>query len=310
MSKSTSQNQNEVSHINYGMPALRKHQWLGLIIGSFFLGFVIYFPFGQKLEEVINSSLNKIPGCTLNYNDISLELFLPKIIVKELSVPKKCINAPQDVFLPLTKINFSGISFSPLGFSSTIETQFLKDKFEVMQSIGTSKQVFRIDNNNLNFKTIKALVDSPVDINGDINISALVQTQNNQVEEANINIKSMNLIIPAQLIQIISIPELKLNTLSLKAEQLNPKQIQIQEFIIGDVDAPIRAKFKGIIYPNPRSMMHSQIDLKGEFALSDELLNDDKFSMIKLFLNQYNQKDGFYQIKLTGTLAMPRPSTL
>jgi hypothetical protein len=56
--------------------------------------------------------------------------------------------------------------------------------------------------------------------------------------------------------------------------------------------------------------MNSQLDLIGEFAISNKLLSTDNFSMLKFFLNQYNQKDGFYQVKLTGTIRQPRPSTL
>ncbi len=304
------QNKQEVENINYDLPGLKRTHLLTFIIASFFIGFIIYFPFGRKLEDVINANLNSIPGCSLNYNDIALEFFMPKIIIKELNIPNRCTKTANDLFFPLTKLHFRGISFAPLGISTVVETQFNKDHIEIQQSLGTDKQVFRIDDNKINLKSIQQLASLPIDLSGDILLNALILTQKAAVDEANIEVKSKNLVIPAQLVQIISIPELKINSLLLRAEQLNPKQIRIKEFILGDVNSPIRAKFKGLIYPNTRDFASSQIDLKGEFALSDTILKDEKFSMIKFFLNQYNQKDGFYQIKITGSIARPRPSTL
>ena len=35
-----------------------------------------------------------------------------------------------------------------------------------------------------------------------------------------------------------------------------------------------------------------------------------KYGILKLFLGQFNQKDGFYQIKLTGTIGQPRATSL
>jgi type II secretion system protein N len=310
MAVNVEKNKNEVEAIDYEAYSLGKIKLLILMGVFFFLGFVFYFPFVSKTHHFIASTITNIPGCKLSYNSLEIEMFMPKVILNDLSIPSSCSGTASPLFIDQAKVWFMGPSFSPLGISTSVDAKLDKNMLEIDQSIGFNSQVFRIEDNTIDLRAIKRLASLPVDMSGDVNISALVQTSKAGIEEASVNINSKNLLIPAQTVQIFPIPELNLRVFSLKAEQLNPKTLQIRELVIGDLGSPIRAKFKGNININPRSFMNSQLDLIGEFAISNKLLSTDNFSMLKFFLNQYNQKDGFYQVKLTGTIRQPRPSTL
>ncbi|MBL7666173.1 MAG: hypothetical protein JNM93_13640 [Bacteriovoracaceae bacterium] len=301
---------NPLDMVDYNLSGLPYFQ---ILIGSsilFVLGFFLYFPFVKKFEQGIHAALENVPGCKISYGSLNLEFFLPKVIISNVNVPSYCFKTSNDLYFEKINLNFTGMSFSPIGLSTSLATQIEKDKIKSYQSIGLGRQVFKIEDQSISFNTISKLVSLPLTIDGDLIIGALAQFQNNQVDEALIRIKSKNLMIPAQTVLILGIPELAIGNVSLKAELMNPTQVKLEELIIGDERSPIRANFRGMIYPVQGHIPSSRIDLKGELAISEELMADEKFALLKMFLSQFSQKDGFYQIKLGGTIGQPRTSSL
>ena len=145
MNKSSEQNKNEVELIDYTFPQMKRYHWSILIIGCFVIGFLLYFPLGTKLHDLISSSITQIPGCQLSYNSLKIEFFLPKVIIEDLSIPAHCAKSSEDIFLKSATIYFNGPSFSPIGISTSLETQIGKDIIEINQSLGPTSQIFKID---------------------------------------------------------------------------------------------------------------------------------------------------------------------
>ena len=101
-----------------------------------------------------------------------------------------------------------------------------------------------------------------------------------------------------------NLPTLRLNNILIQAKSDKNNNLVVEKLIAGDESSPIRMNFKGEVKVNSRNIGFSNIDLKGELQLSEELLQ--KFSIIKIFLNSFDQKDGFYQIHLKGTINSPK----
>jgi hypothetical protein len=310
MSKQAKSNLDELGKVDYTLPNLLSFKWLIALPLCLIMGFLLHFPVGQKIESTIRSSLGGIPGCKITFNELNFEMFLPKVIMTGLTIPGRCGGTPNDIYLKHSKVYFTGLSLSPLGISTSLHTELGKDKLNVKQSVGIGGQAIKIDDNKISLKNLKQYVQLPVDMNGDMNVSTLVELSSGQIQEAYVMLKSTNLMIPAQQIQFLGIPDLAINDFVLKAEQMNPKTIKLNELNIGDIDSPIRASFSGMVYLNKANIKQTGLDLVGEFAVSNKLLDDPKFGLLKMFLGQLNKKDGFYKIKITGTVGQPKTSSL
>jgi hypothetical protein len=66
----------------------------------------------------------------------------------------------------------------------------------------------------------------------------------------------------------------------------------------------MRANFKGKIQLQEGSVSFSPLDLRGEIAFTENF--KQSVPLVELFFQTYEQKDGFYQIRLGGTLGQPR----
>ena len=75
---------------------------------------------------------------------------------------------------------------------------------------------------------------------------------------------------------------------------------------MGDTDSPLRANFKGKIDLQEGNIAMSPLDLSGEIAFSENFKNS--LPLVSMLFQSFSQKDGFYQIRLGGTLGSPKPS--
>ena len=82
----------------------------------------------------------------------------------------------------------------------------------------------------------------------------------------------------------------------------------LEYFVIGDLDSPIRANFKGDITPNSSNFLFSRINLQGEVAFGQSI--KDNFGILLNFFNAFPTKDKFYQMRLQGTVGQPLPKPL
>lgn len=277
-----------------------------------FTGFITNFPFNEKIESFVQDRIKSIPNCPINYKDLQLEYIFPKIIIRDAKISSQCLGQTgQDIMIDELKININGLSHSPIGLSSSTTLKINQSKINIQHATSISRQNLIIENSNLDLTTLLPMLTNKIILNGNANISGSININDQIIDEAFLNIESSDIKIPPQSIMIFNIPaKLAIGALKLKAS-LNPKnQLKIEHLILGDERSPLRASFSGTIYLLPKNIANSTIDLKGEFNLSEKLLNMPGFSLISTLLSGFDKKDGFYQIKIRGTLGNPTPESI
>ena len=303
----SSVNSESNTNVDYNFPKLGKSKWIIAISFTFVFSVFLYFPISEKINNTVQGLLASNPRCAISYEDISFSFFLPKIIVSNLNIPGSCMgNGQKDIFLKETFLNIRGLSFTPFGPHFLLETELYKNKIEAYFTIGMGSFALNLQEAKLNLKNLKELIPM-VKLEGDVTIDALVEFDTKSITDLKAHIYSKDLIIPAQKISAFSLSPLNIQNFLLKANKTGSNKIQIEELIVGNTNSPIRANFKGPIKLNQRNMAMSQLDLLGEVAFSKSFL--EKYSVINLVMGKFTKKDEFYQIKLTGPLTRPNPTS-
>lgn len=297
----------ELEEIDYNLPRLGKSKWITSTLIVFILGFIAYFPFMYKVKSTVKKQLNGIPGCSVDYDDINLEFFLPKVIIKDLVVPQSCFGKFGDPLkMDALYFYFRGLSFSPFGPHFKIETNLQGLPIESYLTAGIGGIAINLRENVIEMKKLKKLLPA-LNLSGKVTIDALVKLSGQKLSDLKLNIRSKDFTLPGQDIKGFKLATMRLNNLLLKADLVG-KKLKVHDFILGDEEAAVRANFKGHINMNQRNFIASTLDLSGEVAFSNDFL--EKYAIIKLVMNKFDKKDEFYQIKLSGPLSRPKPSSL
>lgn len=277
-----------------------------LIVSFFFtLAFINNFPIGTQIKQFFNKNLQGTM-CRPNFEEISFGVLLPKVVLSELSLPASCFGRSGNAikFNKFT-INFHFISFAPFGLPFKIETELNEQPLELYFVQGIGSRLVRVKDQSINLNKIQSLIGEDFKISGIINvdISSLIN-KDNYLIELSLKSRSTNLQIPSQNLQGFTTPHIKLNDFYLEMNSQNPSSISVDKFIVGDPSSPMRANLRGKIDLNSENAAISPIDLNGEVAFTKEL--KESIPLIDLFFQNYSQKDGFYQIRLGGTLGTPK----
>lgn len=297
----------EIEDIDYSFPKLGKLKWVVLCTSLILFFVFISFPISNTIESNIKKTLSSIPGCQIKYQDTEFEIFLPKFIVNNVSLPMSCFgNSGIPINLKEVTLYFRGISFSPFGPTFKIETSLLNNPINAYLSAGIGGIAFNMQDNQINLSKFESLAPN-LKLSGNILINALVKSDFNTLSDLKVVIQSKDFLIPSQSIVGLKIPDLALNNIYLKTAMDKKQKVKINEIIIGDTQASIRANFKGDLQLNQRNMVNSSLNLTGEVAFAPEFL--ETFAIIKLFMNKFTKKDEFYQIKVTGPLMALKTSS-
>ena len=105
---------------------------------------------------------------------------------------------------------------------------------------------------------------------------------------------------------LLNVPKLNIKNffLTLSTED---RDIKVSKFILGDTSSPIRGDFKGSIKLNSRNIQASNLNLAGEISFADSLLNEN--FILKQYLQQFDKKDNFYQLQISGSPMSPKITT-
>ncbi|MEX0798700.1 MAG: hypothetical protein WEB87_04425 [Bacteriovoracaceae bacterium] len=295
-------------NIDYHLPNLSKPRWTLYIFGFFVLSFLMYFPIAAQIESTIKKSLTSIPGCSIGYKDLDFQWLMPKFVVKDLSVPASCFNQRgSPILFKETFLYIRGLSFIPFGPHFKLETTALNSPLKAYITAGFGSLAFNLKDSELDLKSLSPLLPGGVKLDGKANVDALIKTGSQGIEDFNLRIVSKDLSLPAQSVQAFAFSRMPINNLLLKAQMEDKNVLNVSEFILGDVESPVRANFSGKVELNQRVPAASRLDLVGEVAFSQSFL--DQYSIIGMVMNQFDKKDDFYQIQLQGTLASPAPSS-
>lgn len=306
MIKSKSKPDNYLDEVDYSFPKIGKAKLIPILLSVFFLAFVLNFPLFEIIDTKLKDTLARIPGCPLAVKDINFGVLLPRVELVNLNIPARCTGG-KEINLDKLSLYFRGPSFSPLGLSTKIETNFKNIPVEAYLALGLKTQAIKLDDFKLDLKELNSIAPD-VKIAGHVLVNALIEIQNNKLNKVNALVESKDFSLPTQNIQGFTVPPMNIKSFSLQLAQDSGKKMILKQLVLGDLDSPIRANFTGDIYPNSSNFLFSRIDLKGELALGDQLMQD--FSIITSFLNAFSRKDKFYQMRLQGTIGQPIPKPL
>jgi len=299
------ENTNEV---NYDLPNFSKPRWTLYVAGVFFVSFLLYFPISAQVQSFIKKAVGSSPACPITYTDLGFQLFMPKVIVKNVNLPASCFgNSGAPIVLDNLFLHIRGLNFSPIGPHFKVETQLFGNPLEAFVTVGLSTMAINLDNTKLNLSELSKFLPAGVKLNGDIQVEALAKAGQSGIQDLNLKASSKNLIIPSQNIMGFALTTLNIKNLLLKTQMESNNMLRLTDLIIGADNSPIRGNLKGTIRLNQRNINASPIDLIGEVAFSQEFL--DKYAIIGMVMNQFDKRDDFYQIQLKGALGSPIPSS-
>jgi hypothetical protein len=297
---------NSIEENDYVLPALGKPKWLLLVAATTVIAFLVNFSFSERIENSIRGALGSNAQCPIAYKEMKFELFFPKVIIKDISMPGRCLSqsAAKNIDLRQVNLSFIGFSFSPLGINTELRTNLDGTILHTKQTIGSSEQVINTLGSVLDLSSLMPYLTT-FKMSGHVETSALTNIKNGKVNTSKFLLKSKDFVIPTQRLDSLDLPNMNIKNLMFKGTYDRSGKIKIESLVLGDDKSPIRATFKGDLWPNEFQFRLSRIDLTGEVIFSESFL--ESFSIIKIFFSQFPQKDGYYQIKLGGTIGSPTP---
>ena len=279
-----------------------------LILMVFFLfvfSFLNFYPIGDKIKSVIKTSFNG-KGCNPDFDEIHMEWLMPKIIVTNLSIPASCLErAGEPLRFSHLTLNYNIINFMPFGLPFRIDTSFGGQAISLYYVLGFNSQMIRLKDQTLNLTKLQPLFGERFKIAGNVTTDLNVSMSKNIINHLDLKAQSKDLQIPPQNIEGFTTPSLKLNEFYLEAVSDTHPRIKIEKLIMGDTDSPLRANFKGKIDLQDGNTSMSPLDLSGEIAFSENFRQ--ALPLIDMMFQSFTQKDGFYQVRLGGTLGSPKP---
>jgi type II secretion system protein N len=279
-----------------------------LILMVFFLfviSFLNFYPIGDKIKSVIKTSFNG-KGCNPDFDEIHMEWILPKIVVTNLSIPANCLErAGEPLRFSHLTLNYNIINFMPFGLPFRIDTSFGGQAISLYYVLGFNSQMIRLKDQTLNLTKLQPLFGERFKIAGNVTTDLNVSMSKNIITHLDLKAQSKDLQIPPQNIEGFTTPSLKLNEFYLEAASDSHPRIKIEKLIMGDTDSPLRANFKGKIDLQEGNSSMSPLDLSGEIAFSENFRQ--ALPLIDMMFQSFSQKDGFYQVRLGGTLGSPKP---
>ncbi len=265
---------------------------------------------GQKALDQLEKSIQGTPSCPFTHKGLEISWFLPKILIKAPSLPSSCFNRFKGSPLKLETIPISfGIpSVYPPGLKLHSEIKPLrgKSKINIYPIIGFGTHFLKITETIIDEQLIAEITGKNL-VEGIIETEANLQFDNSGLLAGDILLKSKNFQIKSQTIEGLTLPQLRLNHLQLKAN-LNKTKLNILSLISGDDQAPLYLGLSGNIRLNKYNMGSSKIELEGDIRFSPDLIA--AFPAINLFLSGKESQGGLYRIQISGSLNSPIPRIL
>lgn len=271
-----------------------------LISFIFIVSFLNYYPVGNQLKLLIKKNLQG-SACNPDWNELRFEWLFPKLIISDLKIPAGCLaKSNEDLRFSFVNINFNLISFSPLGIPFKIETEMNGQPLSLHFVQGFGKRLIRIKDQPVVLSRLTPLLGEDVKIAGNIILDMSLLLTKIGIEELSFKTRSKDFQLPAQNIQGFTTPNVRLNDFYIEANSEKSSKVNISKFIMGDPESPIRANLKGIMNVREKRISSSPLDLKGEIAFTENFRQ--AVPLVDLFFQSFTQKDGFYQIRIGGTL--------
>lgn len=296
-----------LGEINY-KSKIKIYFYILIVFFLFVFAFMNFFPVGDKLKSFMRSSLQGT-GCNPDFDQIRMEWVMPKIVISNLELPAGCLGRMGDPlkFAHVT-LNYQLINFSPFGLPFRLDTELNGQPLTVYFVQGFGTQMIRLKDQSISLPRLQPLMGGEFKLGGNLMVDLNLSMEKQKLRSLHFIAQSKDLQIPSQNIQGFTTPNMKINDLRIEANSENPPRISIDKLILGDTDSPLRANFKGRIDLQEGAIQFSPMDLAGEVAFSQNF--KQAVPLVDMMFQSFTQKDGFYQIRLGGTLGAPKPSSL
>jgi hypothetical protein len=292
----------------YHYSKLRKFLFISAGIVIFLFTFLANFSVGDKIKTAVDRQLRALPACQLQYEDLTVGFFFPRIVFKNPVVPGECFGHPEkSLSLQQLSVRFRGFSFSPLGIKVLFIADVGNSSAYTYAILSPSKQIFRIKDGKFSFFDFAPIHESFAKIGGEFVVNTQVTLEKGKVTDVRLVAQSSNLQILKQNISGLEIPDINIGDFSLKSIY-DSQTINIKSLIIGSEKAPLDFNIAGFIQVDPYDFMDSKLDISGTAAFTEQLLN--QMALFKLFLATFTATNNRYDIKFRGTLRAPTPATL
>lgn len=293
----------DIEKINYDLRFLRKPKWILFLILMFFLVIITSFPLTKKIDTLVFGALSSNPRCPILLESYEINFFpLPHLALSNMSVPNRCLSGgPGNLLIPDLKAYFRGPSLFPLGASFKIETAINQNPIEAFTTAGFNHYVISLKENKISLDKMAQFIPQ-VQLAGDMIVDAHIEIEKNAISVLNLKVQSKNFAVPSQEIQGFVLQRLNIKNLFITAVTEN-RTLNLNQFIVGDEASPVRSEFKGKVILNRTNLKSSTLNLTGQVAVSDKMLEEN--FILKSYLSQFDKKDNFYQLKITGPMMRP-----
>ena len=268
-----------------------------IVLVSFFsllMGFFLTFPLRENLEALLIKRINSLPSCPVGFDSLRVSFFLPKIELENPTFTGPCNR--RKVFLPnlpMVRIYFRGLSFSPLGIKLKITTEGEDLQLKAYTSLGVSAQKIKLENLRLPLSVLGGVAGRDLPLQGVLMVDAILSLDKNALQSLKLRITSGPLVSP--LFQDVS-----LGSLVFKVEKLDKvPEINILEARLGSKASDFYAEVSGEVSLNEKRPESSKANLLAKIKLGEKL--KDNF-LLKAFLGRAKEKDGLYELPLKGPL--------
>ncbi len=302
----------EIQDQTYQLPQNWKAKLTWLAITLFLLSLWLNFPIKQSLETLVVNQLNSSRACPISYQKLDFSLLFPSVHLSQPVISGRCFQNPRvNLKFDKLKTGFSFFGLLPPALKFHAIAQGMGSEIKLYPRIGFGQTDIRITNTRLSGKLISNFTQYPKLLKGDVHIDGLIELAAGIIQKADLKVSSQNLSIPSQKIQAgfipLNIPNLEFKKLKLLATQTK-KNLRIKALELGQAGGPLHLQFKGTIIINKANFNFSALNLEGRLNLSQEIL--DQVAALKLVLPREAPKDGYYNLKLSGTINRPVPKFL
>jgi hypothetical protein len=269
----------------------------------FVFAFIKSFPVGDTIKSQLKTVL-KGTGCNPDFDEIRMEFFLPKLVITDLTLPAACLGTQGEALkLNFVNLNWHVISFSPFGTPLRLDTELAGQPLSLYYVVGFGQQTVRLKDQKLDLGRLEQFMGK-FRMGGSVIVDMNLLMANKQIKDLSLKSVSHDFVIPSQSIEGLSLPALKVNDFYLEAATENGPRLSVSRLVLGDPNSPVRANLKGHVDLQKGSTMFSPLNITGEVAFSENF--KQSLPLIDMMFQSFTQKDGFYQIKLGGTLGAPK----
>jgi len=269
------------------------------------LGFMMTFPISDKIDGIIKGIMAGQSECTLVYDHLDVELFLPKVIFRNAKVSGSCIkNSTGELPLKDLTVSIRGPNLVPIGLTLATKIKIGRTELNLFPTISYNSMTLSVYESKIDHDFINTFAGDGFRIETLLGINALITIKGTEISEGKIMVESKNFTIKAQNVSGLSIPDLPLAPIDIRVA-INKDNLDVRALNIGGELTPLAAKLLGTIKLNQFNLLFSKLDLHGQVKFSQQFEND--FPLIKAYTSGRSSNNGYMEFELTGSPQMPRP---